>query len=190
MTPDLRSELVKIMPRLRRFGMSLTKSVADADDLVQTTCVRVLAREAQLQSEASFVAWIYRIMRNLWFDEMRSRGARPHEAIESAGDIVGDDGDAIAERNDTLAAVRRALAELPEGQRSALILVCVDGMNYAAAAIALGVPVGTIASRVARGRRALHEDLQRRAYGSAPSAAMEIDRQPLISSPARPARTT
>jgi DNA-directed RNA polymerase specialized sigma24 family protein len=72
--------------------------------------VRVLAREAQLQSGASIVAWIYRIMRKLWFDEMRSRRTRPHETIESACDIVGDDGDAIAERNDALAAVRRACA--------------------------------------------------------------------------------
>jgi RNA polymerase sigma-70 factor (ECF subfamily) len=156
---DVRSELVEIMPRLRRFGIALTRSLVDADDLVQAACERALSRGAQLHSETKIAAWMYAIMRNLWFDEMRAQGARRADPIETASDVAGDDGEAIAERNDTLAAVRRALALLPEQQRSALILVCVDELTYAEAATTLGVSIGTVASRVARGRQALHERL-------------------------------
>jgi RNA polymerase sigma-70 factor (ECF subfamily) len=156
---DVRSELVEIMPRLRRFGIALTRSLVDADDLVQAACERALSRGSQLQSETKIGAWMYTIMRNLWFDEMRAPRTRRADPIETANDLAGDDGEAITERNDTLVAVRRALAQLPEQQRSALILVCVDELSYAEAATTLGVSIGTVASRVARGRQALHERL-------------------------------
>jgi RNA polymerase sigma-70 factor (ECF subfamily) len=168
---DLRAELVELMPRLRRFGVALTRSFVDADDLVQMACERALSRGAQLRSEAKLGAWMYTMMRNLWIDEVRSRRARLHDRLEAAHDVMGDDGEALAERNNAWAAVRRALSELPAQQRAALTLVCVDGMSYKETAEILDVPIGTVASQVARGRRALHEQLGRRS--SAPDAAAE-----------------
>ena len=159
MTRDLRSELVDLMPRLRRFGLTLTGSPVDADDLVQSACERALSRGSQLYNETKIGAWMYMIMRNLWIDEIRARRTHLHDKIETAHDVVGDDGEALAERSNAWAAVRRALAELPAQQRVTLTLICVDGMSYKEAAEILDIPVGTLASRVARGRQALHERL-------------------------------
>ena len=83
--------------------------------------------------------------------------------MTAASDVVGDDGTAATERRITPAAVRRELAALPEEQRVVLVLVCVDGLTYKEAAEVLKVPVGTIMSRLSRGRQDLHERLNRRA---------------------------
>jgi RNA polymerase sigma-70 factor (ECF subfamily) len=166
---DLRAELVELMPRLQRFGLVLTRSFVDADDLVQTACERALSRGAQLRGKTKIRAWMYTMMRNLWIDEVRARRTRRHDGLEAANDVMGDDGEALAERNSTWAAVRRALSELPVQQRAALTLVCVDGMSYKETAEILDIPVGTVASQVARGRQALHEQLAIRS--SAPGAA-------------------
>ena len=159
MERDLRLELVELMPRLRRFGIALTRSVVDADDLVQAACERALLRRDQLRSDTKIGAWMYQIMRNLWIDELRSRRTHQHDGIEAAQHVIGDDGEALAERSDALAAVRRALDELPVEQRVALVLICVDGMSYKETAAILGIPIGTVTSRVARARHALHERL-------------------------------
>ena len=161
MARDLRVELVEMMPRLWRFGLALTRSSVEADDLVQMACERALSRGAQLRSDTKIGAWMYMIMRNLWIDEIRGRRTHLHDTIEAAHDVIGDDGEALAERNSNWAAVRRALAELPMQQRVALTLVCVDGMSYKETAEILDVPIGTVTSRVARGRQALHERLIR-----------------------------
>ena len=159
MAHDLRAELVELMPRLRRFGMALTRSLVDADDLVQMACERALSRGAQLRVDTNMGAWMYTTMRNLWIDEVRSRRTRRYDGIETAHDVMGDDGEALAERNNTWAAVRRALSELPAQQRVALTLICVDGMSYKETAEILDIPVGTLASRVARGRQTLYQQL-------------------------------
>jgi RNA polymerase sigma-70 factor (ECF subfamily) len=156
---DLPAELVELMPRLRRFGVALTRSFVDADDLVQAACERALSRGVQLRGETNMGAWMYTMMRNLWIDELRSRRTRRYDGIEAAHGVMGDDGEALAERNNTWAAVRRALSQLPAQQRAALTLICVDGMTYKETAEILEIPVGTLASRVARGRQTLYEQL-------------------------------
>jgi len=156
---DLRLALVELMPRLRRFGIALTRSAVDADDLVQAACERALLRRDQLRRDTKIGAWMYQIMRNLWIDEVRSRRSHLHDRIDAAQDVIGDDGEALVEKGSAWAAVRRALAKLPADQRAALILICVDGMSYKETAAILGIPIGTVTSRVARARRALHESL-------------------------------
>jgi RNA polymerase sigma-70 factor (ECF subfamily) len=160
--PNLKQMLAELMPRLRRFGLALTGSMADAEDLVQAACERALQRSAQLRVESRLDAWMYSIMHNLWIDERRAQQIRRHEMIEAAAQVVGDEGDAIVEARSTLAAVRRALGELPEEQRTVLILVCVDGLSYKQAAGVLDIPIGTVMSRLARGRQALHDQLDGR----------------------------
>lgn len=155
METDLRGSLAALLPRLRRFGLALTGTVAEADDLVQTTCERVLRRGEQLRDHTRLDAWIYGIMRNLWVDEIRARRVRRHDDMEAAADVIGDDGEQVVEGTLTLKAVRQALAQLPAEQRAVLVLVCIDGLRYAEAAAILRIPVGTVMSRLARARQDL-----------------------------------
>ncbi len=162
MTDDIRAGLPALLPRLRRFALSLTGSAVDADDLVQRACERVLRRSDQLRDHTRVDAWIYGIMRNLWIDELRGRRVRRHDQIDAAAEIVGTDGIAATEGRLGLAEVRRALAALPAEQRSVLVLICVDGLSYKEAAEVLGIPIGTVMSRLSRGRLALHAALHSR----------------------------
>jgi RNA polymerase sigma-70 factor (ECF subfamily) len=135
----------------------MTGSAADTDDLVQNTCERVLLRGDQLREVTRLDAWLYGIMRNIWIDEMRHRKVRRHDQINAASEVIGEDGQATADGRINLAAVRRAMRGLPEEQRTVLMLVCVDGMSYKEAAEVLGIPVGTIMSRLSRARHDLHD---------------------------------
>ncbi len=159
MEQDLRLALVELMPRLRRFGIALTRCTVDADDLVQAACERALLRRDQLRGDTKIGAWMYQIMRNLWIDEVRSRRTHQHAGMEAAEHVIGVDGEALVERSNAWAAVRRTLEELSMEQRVALILICVDGMSYKETAAILGIPIGTVTSRVARARHALYDRL-------------------------------
>jgi RNA polymerase sigma-70 factor (ECF subfamily) len=164
---DLRQALIAVLPRLRRFGLALTGSTADADDLVQNTCERVLRHGHQLRELTRLDAWLYGIMRNLWIDEMRYRKVRRHDEIDAASEVIGEDGQATADGRITLAAVRRAMGRLSADQRIVLMLVCVDGLSYKEAAGVLGIPVGTIMSRLSRARQDLHGHLSGRVNADA-----------------------
>ena len=165
---DLRAVLVAIIPRLRRFGLALTGTATDADDLVQNACERALRRGDQLRDHARADAWIYGIMRHLWKDEIRSRRIRRHDGLGSAGEVVGEGGERVVEGRMTLDAVRRLLDGLPAEQRTVLLLVCVDGLSYREAAEVLGTPVGTVMSRLSRGRQELAARLGRQDAGAVP----------------------
>ena len=169
---DLRQALTALLPRLRRFGLALTGSGTDADDLVQNVCERVLLRSDQLREHTRLDAWLYGIMRNLWFDELRHRKVRRHDDLEAAAGVIGTDGQAVVDGRLTLAAVRRALGELSGDQRTVLMLVCVDGLSYKETAAALGIPMGTVMSRLSRARQDLHERL------SAPTAGETVTQFP------------
>ncbi len=165
MASDVRSGLTSLMPRLRRFGIALTGSANEAEDLVQGACERALTRGAQLRDATRLDAWMYGIMRHLWQDEMRARRVRRHESMDLADDLPGSDGRALTEDRLELARVRAHLHGMSEDHRTVLILVCVDGLSYKEAADVLGVPPGTVMSRLSRARRDLHERL------AAPAAA-------------------
>jgi RNA polymerase sigma-70 factor, ECF subfamily len=156
---ELRLALAELLPRLRRFGRAMTGSVSEGDDLAQAACERALQRFAQLRVEARLDSWMYTMMRRMWIDEMRSRRVRQHEPIDAAEEVIGEEGEAVVEGQLTLAAVRRALAKLPEEQRTVLTLVCVDGLSYKQTAEVLGIAIGTVMSRLARGREALHQQM-------------------------------
>ena len=159
---DLLQVLTGLLPRMRRFGLALTGSAADTDDLVQNACERVLRHRDQLNEVTRLDAWLYGVMRNLWIDETRHRKVRRHDQIEAAADIVGEDGQATVDGRIALAAVRRAMNDMPPEQRTILMLVCVDGLSYKDAAEVLGVPIGTVMSRLSRARLDLHERLSHR----------------------------
>jgi RNA polymerase sigma-70 factor (ECF subfamily) len=158
---DLRPALASILPRLRRFGLALTGSATEADDLAQMACERALGRTAQLREVTRLDAWMYGIMRHLWQDELRARRVRRHEPIERAENIQGSDGAAVVEDSLELARVRACLATLSAEHRAVLTLICVDGLGYREAAGVLDIPVGTVMSRLSRARRELHDRLAR-----------------------------
>lgn len=149
-------DLLELVPRLRRFAASLSRDRADGDDLCQATLERALRSRAQWQPGTRLDSWMYRIMRNLWTDEgrARQRSARTF-APEAAGENIGYAGDRQIEDAMTLSDVDRAMQSLPDEQREAIALVLVEGLSYKDAAEVLGVPMGTLTSRLVRGRGAL-----------------------------------
>lgn len=150
--PDLSAQLVTLLPRLRRFARALTRNPHDADDLVQITLERALARAHQLQPGAALAGWAFGILRHAWIDELRARARSKRVfAPEESGQHVGDAGGAPAE----MLSVQDALGRLPQDQRLAVALVLVEGLSYKEAAHVMDVPIGTLTSRLARGRESL-----------------------------------
>ena len=157
-------QLIAVLPRLRRFARGLSGSAAEADDLVQAACERALTREHQFQEGTRFDSWMFRIVQTIWIDQLRSRNVRK-ETSEDEGYRVGSDEPLRrAEARLALDEVRAAMGELPPEQRVALMLVTVDGLSYKEAADIAEVPVGTIMSRLARGRAALQAKLETGSY--------------------------
>jgi RNA polymerase sigma-70 factor (ECF subfamily) len=161
-TQELRAELVGLLPRLRRFAYGLTGSLDDGDDLVQGACERALRRLEQFQPGTRFDSWMYRIMQNLWIDQRRARQARPEAGMDPADIEALAVGDSERELESRLAlrSVQRAVTALPEEQRAVLLLVCVEGQSYKAAAEILEIPLGTVMSRLARARLAVGRALE------------------------------
>ena len=159
MSVSVSDQLIAVLPRMRRFARGLTGSAVEADDLVQSACERALSRAHQFQEGTRFDSWMFRIVQTIWIDQLRSRDTRREDA-EDAGVHVGTDepGRRIEARL-ALDEVRIALKQLPPEQRSALMLVTVDGLSYKEAAEVAEVPVGTIMSRLARARVALQAKL-------------------------------
>jgi RNA polymerase sigma-70 factor (ECF subfamily) len=149
-------DLVALLPRLRRFALSLAGSPVEADDLVQAACERALRARAQWAPGTRPDSWVFRIMQNLWIDAIRKRKTEgANQAIDGTFDIEGEDGRLITEVAVTLDDVRSAMKRLPDEQRAVLLLVCADEHSYQETADLLGVPIGTVMSRLARARRNL-----------------------------------
>lgn len=147
-----------MLPRLRRFARGLARDAADADDLCQQTVERALRNRRQWQDGTRLDAWVYRIMRNQWIDETRARSRRAQTFLhEDEGLRVGAPG--ASENLVELGNVGRALGKLPAEQREAMMLVLVEGFGYKEAAEIIGVPQGTLTSRLGRGREALMREL-------------------------------
>lgn len=145
-----------MLPRLRAFALSLTRSAVEADDLVQGACERALQSLHTFQQGTNFDAWLFRIVRNLWIDNFRrTRHETLVDTTEPEHDRPGEDGRHTVEVRGTLQMVAQAMDRLPEEQRSTLVLVCVDGLSYRDAAEVLGVPIGTVMSRLARARQSV-----------------------------------
>ena len=149
-------ELLAVLPRLRRFARSLSHHAADADDLCQIAVEKALNARDQWQPGTRMDSWMYRITRNAWIDQGRSRTRAAQTFLpEEAGAAIGDDGVRAIEARVELAAVHRAMATLPDEQREAVALVLIEGLAYKDAAAVLDVPMGTLTSRLVRGRQAL-----------------------------------
>jgi RNA polymerase sigma factor (sigma-70 family) len=154
-------DLLALLPRLRRFARSLVRDAADADDLVQAALERALKARAQWQEGSRLDSWMYRIMRNSWIDEGRARSRRAQTFVpEEAGADVADPRHEEIEQRASLRDVGRAMEALPPEQREVIALVLVEGLAYKEAAEILGIPIGTLTSRLTRGRQALARRLE------------------------------
>jgi len=145
-----------LLPRLRRFAHGLAANRADADDLTQITIERALRARMQWQEGTRLDAWLYRIMRNCWIDTVRARGRAARViAPEEAGEHVGHDPTAQMDARIDLERLMRAMEKLPPEQREVVALVLIEGFGYRETAELLDLPIGTISSRLVRGRTAL-----------------------------------
>lgn len=154
--PPFETELLAVLPRLRRFAHSLSRNAADADDLCQRALEKALNARAQWEPGTRMDSWMYRIMRNSWIDTIRAR-ARAAETFvgEAAGAAVAGDTAATVEAGVVRGEIAAAMNTLPDEQREAVALVLVEGMAYKDAAAVLDIPMGTLTSRLGRGRQAL-----------------------------------
>jgi RNA polymerase sigma-70 factor (ECF subfamily) len=151
-------ELVALLPRLRRFALVLCRSPSLADDLVQTACERALAHADSWTPGTRFDAWVFRILRNNWIDHLRrTRTEGMSEDVTVQTEIVGDKGEEQILSRLMLAEVQQFINTLPSEQREVLLLVCVEDLAYRETAEVLGVPIGTVMSRLARARKRLVE---------------------------------
>jgi RNA polymerase sigma-70 factor (ECF subfamily) len=153
MTLSFGDELTALLPRLRRFSRSLTGSAEKADDLVQTACAKALAAQNSWTPGTRFDSWMFRITRNAWIDTIRRTR---HEAVTAEDgeleQVPGSDGEDAQVARLTLNTVLAAIDQLPPDQREVLVLVTMEEFSYGEAAEMLGVPIGTVMSRLARAR--------------------------------------
>jgi RNA polymerase sigma-70 factor (ECF subfamily) len=155
---NIQEQIVALLPRLRRFARNLVRNPHDADDAVQIAVERALLRLDQWRSDARLDSWLFKILRNAWIDEVRARARRAKIMMpEEAGEQIGE---ATMEREIERWSAEAALARLPEDQRLAVGLVLIEGLPYKDAAEVLDVPLGTLTSRLARGREALQKMLR------------------------------
>lgn len=145
------------LPRLRRYARALTGDSATADDLVQDTLERALVKQALWREGSDLRAWLFTVMHNIFVNQVRSAAVNRTVALE---DGVTDwpqarDGDRLDVRD-----LDRALQGLPEEQRSVVLLVGLEELSYEEAARVMDVPVGTVMSRLSRGREKLRRLLQ------------------------------
>ncbi len=161
--PDtFRQQLLGAIPRLRRYARSLVFDAATADDLVQTALERALTHWHQFDQRRDMLLWLLSIAHNA-FHDLRRRDARlsivdPALATAAQDAVAADPGVDVGLRMDLVA----ALAQIPVEQREPLLLVSVEELTYAECAEALGIPVGTVMSRVWRARAALRDVLEGR----------------------------
>ena len=153
--PTFRQQLLAAIPRLRRYAHSQVMDAGAADDLVQTTLERALSHWHQFDQQRDLLVWALGIAHNAWRDTQR-RGARlvivdPQELQEEHDRQRSDPGADVGLRMDLLAALKK----LSPDQRESLLLVSVEELSYAECAEVLCIPIGTVMSRISRGRAAL-----------------------------------
>jgi RNA polymerase sigma-70 factor, ECF subfamily len=161
-TPELRAAVLgDHLDRLYRAAWALTGAREDAEDLVQETYERVLRRPRQIASEADALPYLLGVLRNTWVDTVRRSARRPAVPLDSEAAARMEAPNAASSPVERLAAreVFEVVAALPEEYRDVLAAVDVAGLSYAEAAETLAVPVGTVMSRLSRGRRRVAEAL-------------------------------
>ena len=150
--PDIRRDLVSLLPKLRRFAVTLTADVADADELLQKVCQRSVVKIHLWNNEGRLDSWLYTMARQLWVEESRRHRGRPGSPKATSP----HQGQAAVQplRPMERSNAHQAIAALPEGLASVFLLVDVEGHSYKQTADILGIPLSMVASRLANARLA------------------------------------
>jgi len=171
------SRIEECIPALRRYAWALLRDGVDADDLVQECLMRAIERPPTRFPEADVRPWLFTVMHNIWASHRRKAKVRGESATLEDAEIAG--ATAVKPPQHFEAEIRelvRALDALPEDQRTVLLLVCSEGLSYAEVARVLDVPIGTVMSRLSRGRSRLFELTQ----GGDAAGAKSLHRRPLL----------
>lgn len=155
-----RSDVEALRPALYRIAYAWCHDPALADDLVQETIARALARRGQLREAGALKAWVTKILHHCWIDHLRrEREFDDWETLQDSHEAPSDTPEQCCDRTRIVACVRAAVAELPVAQREVLTLVDLEEFSYVEVADIVGVPVGTVMSRLSRARAALKQRL-------------------------------
>jgi len=149
-------ELLDNTDKLRRFSLKLTRNAADSDDLLQSTLLRAIEKQALYQDNSNLLGWSSRIMFNIFISDKR-KSNRMEYGCEPEGDNLRLTSPATQMERMELLELQEALKELPAIQQDVVRLVCIEELSYEEAAQQLQVPIGTIRSRLARARKRLAE---------------------------------
>jgi RNA polymerase sigma-70 factor (ECF subfamily) len=163
---DFRRQIEQEVPRLRRYARALTRDIGQADDLVQSCLVRALAKEHLWQPGSNLRVWLFTVLHNLHINRVRRLMREQDNAIVASASLALAQSEPSARLD--LLDVEQAIKKLPEVQRRVILLIGLEGMRYDEAAQILGVPIGTVRSRIARARQMLRELLERNIDGAAP----------------------
>ncbi len=145
-----------MQPRFRRFAYGLAGNLDDADDLLQAAYLRAFDNLHQWRPGTRLDSWMYRIMQSIQINRYHAERVRGAGSQRVDPDTqVGTDGERETEAKLTLAAVRKFIGQMPDEQRTVILLIAVEGLSYKEAAETLGLPIGTVTSRLARARMAL-----------------------------------
>ena len=151
-TDEFRRDLVGLLPKLRRFAMTLTRNASDADDLVQEACERAITRSHLWNGEGRLESWTYAMSRNLWVDEVRKRKVRTGSGTVDFSEQDDLHIEASADKAVYAKQLHKLIMTMPEGLSSVFLLVNVEGHSYREAADILGIPIGTVMSRLSTAR--------------------------------------
>ena len=162
MAQDFRTNLIAEIPHLRRFARGLCGDASLADDLVQDCIERALKKSHLYDTSKPLRAWLYAVLRNIHVSNWRSNVK--HTSAKNIDDLEGFEGASRAEQEDNFSTtlITEALDKLPPQQREVLILVSLEEVSYRDAAEIIGVPIGTIMSRLSRARSTLKDTLEER----------------------------
>ena len=155
---EVRSGLRVHLPALWRFGLVLSRRRETAEELVQATCLRALERADQYQPGTRLDRWLFSILHSIWINELRALRIRLGEGEVDAEIALVVDGVHEIETNILAGQVLARIGRLPDAQRETVLLVYGEGYSYREAADLLGVPIGTIMSRLASARERLAEE--------------------------------
>ncbi len=169
MNNGLEQQLVELLPRLRRFAYGLTGSAEKGDELLQAACERALSKSAQWRADTRLDHWMYRIIRNIRIDELRSQNIQKR-GVEKIMPIYEEayDGRRMLDSQISADEVHQAMNRLSDDHRTILLLVGVEGYAYKEVSEILGIPLGTVTSRLLRARKALLKELSQ-SDGQSPS---------------------
>ena len=156
---ELRREVLRVLPDIRRFAISLAGNKADGDDLLQVTVERVLRKG--VPDDVELKRWMFRVAKNKWIDEMRAKKVRTN-ALEREDITLHHQVDVEEQvmSRIRLSKVIQSIQALPENQRAVLSLVAIEGYSYRAFSELLDVPIGTVMSRLSRARKMLADALE------------------------------